>query len=122
MDNSQRKAGARFQRERDLEGVVDGLQRVVHKLKAENDRLRNGAADQAKIGAAERRARESKSALARVEEELASMRARATAGDDAMNRLARTVEQVNQLKRQLRVKDDENRAAKRRVDQVCVNS
>ena len=33
-----RKAGARFQRERDLEGVVDGLQRVVHKLKAENER------------------------------------------------------------------------------------
>jgi len=113
-----RKAGARFQRERDLEGVVDGLQRVVHKLKSENERLRNGAADQAKISAAERRARESKSALARVEEELASMRARATAGDDAMNRLAQRTEQVNQLKRQLRVRDDESRGAKRQMDEA----
>ena len=42
----ERAAGQRFARERDLEGVVDGLQRVVHKLKAENERLRAGAGEQ----------------------------------------------------------------------------
>jgi len=106
-----RGAGQRFSRVDDLEGVVEGLQRVVHKLKAENERLRAGAGEQVKLAAAQRSAKDAKVALATANDEVQRLRAKATAGEDAMGKLAARAEQLSQAKRQLRQRDDELRAS-----------
>ena len=108
-----RRAGKRFSRERDLEGVVDGLQRVIHKVKAENERLRAGAAGQVKLAAAQRAAKDAREKASRLEQEVMSLRNRMSAGEDAMHRLAQRQEQVNQLKRTLRTRDEELKLAQR---------
>jgi len=113
-----RSAGSRFSRERDLEGVVDGLQKVVHKLKAENERLRAGGSEQVKVGAAQRQAKEAKAKLSALEVELSSLKARAIAGDDAMNKLSQKQEQLNQVKRHLKQRDDELRNANSRAEKA----
>ncbi len=53
--SSSRAAGERFRRERDLEGVVDQLKRVVDKQKTELERLRRGVSSSSKAVAQARR-------------------------------------------------------------------
>lgn len=114
-----RAAGERFKRERDLEGVVEGLQKVVAQLKKENERLRSGGGgDIAKLSAAERRAREAKQEVNRLKDEVTSLRTRAHTADDAMSKLATRNEQVGQLKRSVRQRDDELHAANRKAKEA----
>ena len=53
-----KQAGARFKRDRDAEGVVEALKRVVEKLRNENEKLRRGANEASKVHEAEKRAKE----------------------------------------------------------------
>jgi len=101
-----RKAGGRFKRERDLEGVVEALKRVVEKLRGENERLRRGAAEHSKVAESERRAKELKSKMAEMQEELISLRTRVAAGDDAATRLAQKQDLLQQLRKQLKGRDE----------------
>lgn len=78
---------------RDLEGVVDALKRVTEKLRAENERLRRGAAEGAGRAEAERAARESKKRAGELKEEVDRLTAKAREADDAVYRLAQ--KQVN---------------------------
>lgn len=103
---SDRKAGGRFKRERDLEGVVEALKRVVEKLRGENERLRRGAAESTKVAESERRAKELKSRMSEMQEELTSLQSRVAAGDDAAARLAQKQDLLQQLRKQLKGRDD----------------
>ncbi|CAM9189161.1 unnamed protein product [Chrysoparadoxa australica] len=114
----ERTAGGRFKRERDLEGVVEALKRVVEKLRAENDRLRRGAAHSAKTAEVEKRAREAKSKVTELQGEVASLRTRAAAGDDAIQRLAQKQDLINQLKRQLKGRDEDLKRARKWLQEV----
>jgi chromosome segregation ATPase len=114
--DAERKAGGRFKRERDLEGVVDALKRVVEKLRAENERLRRGAADNIKLAEAEKKAKELKARNAELQDEVMALKARVSSGDEASQRLTQKQELLNQLRKQLRIKDDVVRTWQQRVE------
>jgi len=113
-----KKAGDRFKRERDLEGVVEALKSVVEKLKAENDRLRKGAAESVKIAEAEKKARELKSKLNSMQQEMKSLRSRAETGEEASLKLAMKTDALNQTKKQLRAQEEAVRAIKNRMENM----
>jgi len=113
-----REAGGRFKRERDLEGVVDALKRVVEKLKGENERLRRGAADSVRTAESDRRAKEAVRKAQELQEENKSLRTRALAGDEATQRLAQRQDLVNQLRRQMKSRDEELKSLNRKVDEA----
>jgi hypothetical protein len=66
--------GTRFNRERDLEGVVDALKRVVEKLRSENDRLRRSASEGQRTADSDKRLKEQRQRIAELTEEVASLR------------------------------------------------
>ena len=55
--SSQRRAGERFKRERDLEGVIESQNRVITKLQAENERLTKRGVSTAKVVEAQKELR-----------------------------------------------------------------
>lgn len=117
-EKNSKKAGERFKRERDLEGVVEALKSVVEKLKAENDRLRKGAAESVKIAEAEKKARELKSKLNSMQQEMKSLRSRAETGEEASLKLAMKTDALNQTKKQLRAQEEAVRAIKNRMENM----
>ena len=116
--NNEREAGGRFKRERDLEGVVDALKRVVEKLKGENERLRRGAADSVRSAESDRKARDAMRKASEVQEENKSLRTRALAGDEATQRLAQRQDLVNQLRRQMKGRDEELKVINRKLEEA----
>ncbi|KAG5187529.1 hypothetical protein JKP88DRAFT_307287 [Tribonema minus] len=117
-DDATRLGGGRFNRERDLETVVEALKRVVEKLRAENDRLKRGAAAataQGKAGGsdAERRLRRQNEELA---QEVAALKARAAAADQSSQQIAQRQDLIGQLRRQLRARDESLSAARRELE------
>ena len=114
----EREVGGRFKRERDLEGVVDALKRVVEKLKGENERLRRGAADSVRNAESDRRAKDAQRKAQELSEENKSLRTRALAGDEAVQRLAQRGETLNQMRRQLKARDDELRTLTRKLEEA----
>ncbi|CAM9575309.1 unnamed protein product, partial [Discosporangium mesarthrocarpum] len=102
-----RQVGGRFKRERDLEGIVDALKRVVEKLRGENDRLRRGAAEGVVKSEAEKVAREARRRAKELQQEVASLRGKASAAQDAVQRLAQKQDTINRLRRQLRAREEE---------------
>jgi len=116
--SGEREAGGRFKRERDLEGVVDALKRVVEKLKGENERLRRGAADSVRSAEADRKAKDATRKAQELMEENKSLRTRALAGDEATQRLAQRQDLVNQLRRQMKGRDEELKILNRKVEEA----
>ena len=116
--DGEREAGGRFKRERDLEGVVDALKRVVEKLKGENERLRRGAADSVQGAESERRAKDAMRKAQGLQEENKSLRTRALAGDEAVQRLAQRQDLINQLRRQMKGRDDEMKTLQRKLEET----
>ena len=66
---------------------------------------------QVKLAAAQRAAKEARERLGNAEDELARLRARAAAGEDASGKLAARQEQLTAAKRALRQRDDDLREA-----------
>jgi chromosome segregation ATPase len=101
------RGGGSFKREKDLESLVAALKKVVEKLQGENERLRRAAADAPKLTEANRKLKTAKARIQELQEEVASLRGKAQAGEDTISRLARKQEIVNQLRRQLKAREGE---------------
>ena len=102
---SQSKGG---QRERDLEGVIDAMKRVVDKLKAENDRLKKGTGtDAAKGGEWEKKASAEKRRADKAEDDLKGMAAKLRGHEESSQKLVQKQEALTRLKKQLKQREDE---------------
>lgn len=107
-EEGERGAGARFNRERDLEGVVEAMKRVVDKLKTENDRLRKGGGpDERKAGEAEKKAAEQKKRADKLDEEMKSLQAKLKGYEESGQKLIQRQQQVTALRKQLKTREDE---------------
>jgi DNA repair exonuclease SbcCD ATPase subunit len=104
---------AAAQRERDLEGVIEAMKRVVDKLKAENDRLKKAGGGDSKAGAeaAEKRLAAEKKRADKAEEDLRGMQAKLKGHEESSQKLMQKQEQLTKLRKQLKQKDDELAAA-----------
>jgi len=112
-----RGPGARFQRERDLEGVVEGLNRVCDKLRAENERLRKGGGpEERKIAELEKRFAAEKKRADKLEEELAAAQTKLRSLDESGQKLVQRQQLIAQLRKQLKSREDELAAAVRRAE------
>ena len=118
-DQKSRGAGARFQRERDLEGVVESLRKVSDKLRVENERLRKGGgADEWKVAEAEKKAVAEKKRADKLQEELAGVQAKLRSLEDAGLKLTQRQQLIAQLRRQLKSKEDELGTTVRRAEEL----
>ena len=118
-------SGVRGKRERDLEGVVEAMKKVVDKLKAENDRLRKGvgvattaSAVDAKGGDVPRLAAEKKKAE-KLEEDLKSVHGKLKTLEDSGQRLAQKQQQLTAMRKQLKGKEEELVATKETLDALA---
>ena len=118
-------SGVRGKRERDLEGVVEAMKKVVDKLKSENDRLRKGvgvttstAGVEAKGEDLPRLAAEKKKAE-KLEEDLRSVHGKLKTLEDSGQRLAQKQQQLTSLRKQLKGKEEELAATKETLDAVA---
>lgn len=96
---------------------MDSLRRVIEKLKAENERLRRGAGDRAKVADADGKLREAKARIAELREEVVALRDRAAAGGDASQRLAQQRDAVAHLRKQMRSRDKEIESLQKQITQ-----
>ncbi|CAM9286438.1 unnamed protein product, partial [Ectocarpus fasciculatus] len=117
-----RGPGARFKRERDLEGVVEAMKVVVDKLKLENDRLRKGVVVHTQssggVDATNRLRNDShKKKIEALEEELASYRTKSAKNEDSSQKLIQKTQQVASLRKAIKHKEDELAEANRRNDE-----
>ena len=103
--------GSAAQRERDLEGVIEAMKRVVDKLKAENERLKKSGGSEAKAGESEKRAAAEKKRADKLEEDLKGLTAKLKGHEESSQRLIQKQEQINKLRKQLKQRDDELAAA-----------
>ena len=120
-EGGDRGAGARFNRERDLEGVVEAMKRVVDKLKTENDRLRKGGGpDERKAGEAEKKAAEQKKRADKLDEEMKSLQAKLKGYEESGQKLIQRQQQVTALRKQLKTREDELIAFREQSQSVLV--
>lgn len=98
---------ARAKRERDLEGVVESMRRVIEKLKAENERLRKNAVEGSKAADLERKARDAVRKAHTLEEEVASLKAKLAAQGDVSSKLSQKQLQLTNLRKQLKTKEEQ---------------
>jgi len=120
-DGGERGAGARFNRERDLEGVVEAMKRVVDKLKTENDRLRKGGGpEERKAGDAEKKAAEQKKRADKLDEEMKSLQAKLKGYEESNQKLTQRQQQVTALRKQLKTREDELLAFREQSQSVLV--
>jgi len=95
------------QRERDLEGVIEAMKRVVDKLKAENDRLKKATGGDAKAADAEKKLAAEKKRADKAEEELKGMGAKLKGHEESSQKLMQKQEQITKLRKQLKQREDE---------------
>ena len=103
--------GSAAQRERDLEGVIEAMKRVVDKLKAENERLKKSGGTEAKAGESDKRAAAEKKRADKLEEDMKGLTAKLKGHEESSQRLIQKQEQINKLRKQLKQRDDELAAA-----------
>eukprot|EP00899_Mesostigma_viride_P004472 jgi/Mesvir1/14025/Mv11909-RA.1 len=101
----------------ELEMVVQALQRVVEKLRGENEGLRKHSNQAGKLADTLTRCKELKRRVLELEEELAAVRRRdaATAGDVRLGAV-RAEEEVKELRRQLAAERDAHGALRRELE------
>lgn len=105
--SSQRRAGERFKRERDLEGVIESQNRVITKLQAENERLTKRGVSTAKVVEAQKELRHLRSKVKDLEGERETLRTKVAEATSFRMDTARQREQLSQLKRNLRSTKEE---------------
>lgn len=122
-------SGVRGKRERDLEGVVEAMKKVVDKLKSENDRLRKGvgvipsstgveARGGGGGGDMPRTAAEKKK-TEKLEEDLKSVHGKLKTLEDSGQRLAQKQQQLTSMRKQLKGKEEELAATKETMDALA---
>jgi hypothetical protein len=120
-----RGAGERFQRERDLEGVVDALRRVVDKQRAELERRRKSAAAATKTPSEARKVTELQQKVESLLEQNRQLNRQLTTTSDASKRAGMVNEKAARTQRQLRAAQEEVKAMRVRHEEtesqkVCV--
>ncbi len=100
--------GGNKDREKDLEGVVDAMKRVVDKLKAENDRLRKGTGtDDKKISEFEKKAAMEKKKADKLEEDMKVLLSRLKVHEDNAQKNLGKQSEISTVKKKLKAKEDE---------------
>lgn len=120
-------SGVRGKRERDLEGVVEAMKKVVDKLKSENDRLRKGvgvipssSGVEARGGGGDMpRTAAEKKKTEKLEEDLKSVHGKLKTLEDSGQRLAQKQQQLTSLRKQLKGKEEELAATKETLDALA---
>jgi len=88
-------ASAGSKREKELEGVIEAMKRVIDKLKAENERVKKtGGPDERKVSDAEKRSTAEKKRADKLEEDLAALQARLKTADKGSQELAQKQQQL----------------------------
>ena len=103
-------SAVRQKREKELEGVVDAMKRVVEKLKGENDRLRKGVSaggEERKQSEAEKRATAEKKRADKLEEEAQGLQAKLRGFEESSQKLVQKQQQIATIRKQLKNKEDE---------------
>jgi chromosome segregation ATPase len=104
-NGGKRGPGGRFNRERDLEGVVEALRKVVDKQKGELDKLRKKAPSNVKVQEQSRLVRNLQEKVAGLVEEKTELRSKMDAAKRLPQKMAQLEEANVHLKRQLKSKD-----------------
>lgn len=100
--------GGNTKRERELEGVVEAMKRVIDKLKTENDRYKKtGGTEEKRLQEFERRWQNEKKRADKLEEESKSAASKLKLQDESSQRIIQKQQQVASLRKQLKAKDDE---------------
>ena len=95
-------------REKELEGVVEAMKKVVDKLKAENDRLRKtGAPGERRMGELEKQAASEKKRAEKFNEEIRALKERVKSSEETSTKLSQRQQQLVQIRKQLKAKEDE---------------
>lgn len=107
FSTEERTPGGKLKRERDLEGVVETMKKVVDKLKAENDRLRKGGTGGDRIGEIEKRYQAEKKKCEKLQGDMDTLREKVRVLEDGGQKLVQRQQQIASLRKQLKQKDDE---------------
>jgi len=100
--------GGNKDREKDLEGVVDAMKRVVDKLKAENDRLRKGTGtDDKKASEFEKKAAMEKKKADKLEDDMKLLMSKLKVHEDNAQKNLGKQSEVTTIKKKLKAKEDE---------------
>ena len=100
--------GGNKDREKDLEGVVDAMKRVVDKLKAENDRLRKGTGtEDKKASEFEKKAAMEKKKADKLEEDMKVLLSRLKVHEDNAQKNLGKQSEISSVRKKLKAKEDE---------------
>ena len=99
--SQKRKAGERFKRERDLEGVIESQNRVIMKIQSENERLTKRGVSASKIIEAQKELRELRRRTKELESERQDLLDRAASAASAKLDNGRSKDLIRQLKRKV---------------------
>ena len=116
--SQRRKPGQRFSRERDLEGVVDAMKRVMSKLKSENERLKKSTASNVKYVELRKQVRDLKAKVEVLENSKRQLQDRADADADAAVQHSKTKRRLATIKSEIEDKDAELRTVRQRAAQL----
>ncbi len=107
-DNKQeRMVGGRFVKDRDAEGVIEAMRKVVDKLKVENERLRKGSSSSDnRIGEYEKRLSSEKKKCEKLEQEINALKEKVQSQEDGGQKLVQRQQQIATLRKQLKDKED----------------
>jgi chromosome segregation ATPase len=111
-----RKAGERFKRERDLEGVIESQNRVIMKMQAENERLTKRGVSASKIVEAQKELRTLRRRNKEFEAERQELLDRAAAASSAKLDVGKTKDLVRQLKRKLNTNEKKTNELRRNAN------
>lgn len=88
-------ATAGSKKEKELEGVIEAMKRVIDKLKAENDRMKKtGGPDERKVSDAEKRAALEKKRADKLEEDNAALQAKLKTSEKGSQELTQKQQQL----------------------------
>ena len=119
-------AGGRGKRERELEGVIEAMKKVIDKLKLENDRLRKGVGMSSNVagagaelkGDSDKKNSVDKKKSDRLEEEMKSLYAKLKTYEESGQKLLQRQQQVTTMRKQMKTKEDELKLLKEAVESL----
>lgn len=119
-------ARGRGKRERELEGVIEAMKKVIDKIKLENDRLRKGVGTNLGVagagaelkGESDKKNSADKNKSDRLEEEMKSLYAKLKTYEESGQKLLQRQQQVTTMRKQMKTKDDELKLAKESVESL----
>jgi hypothetical protein len=119
-------AAGRGKRERDLEGVIEAMKKIIDKVKSENDRLRKGVGTGTSTGGGVSagvgegtKAVGDKKKTERLEEELRAAQTKLKSFEESGQKLLLRQQQLTSMRKQLKSKEDELAVVKEAADSMA---